>query len=173
MPNEFDYHASIKRLAEAEWGCPDTKEFGIEHCKADLGSELYSHTLCGGSGRIAPFASLRVRCLGEDDGDGTRLCHLGKILAFAWVPRGEKNPYVTHDACDGRGWVPEPDVEKACWKLLSSTNWRYTELYRSGTNTWDCRLVDMNGRQSTANDCNTSLEAVVHAALAWLEEQHG
>lgn len=95
MPR-FDFRAAIKWLAEVEWSCPtpiwhDSKE-ATENAARCPGQ-------CGGTGRIVPFASLRMECRIFPHGD--RFFHY--CAGAPW--------------CEDREWIPEPDVRVACWEI--------------------------------------------------------
>lgn len=79
-------------LAEVEWKCPAHHAF------------TPPITLCGvclGTGFVIPFLALRVPCPNIVNGGAEFFAHLG-------------HPCV----CNGRFWIPEPDVERACWEAV-------------------------------------------------------
>lgn len=127
--------ADIKRLAEAERACPGC---GLQ-CDCPPGTDYHcqSHNTCGGTGRIVPFAALRVPC---------------ENLAFHIVKHQKASDY---PCCEGRDWIPEPDVEKAEYATLLALS-RY-DLKRAQGVLADIRATGAKGLP-------------IRAALAWLEE---
>lgn len=95
---EFNPHTIIKRLAEWERPCPQSYVDIHVVFKSQLPYTLDHSPICAGgcrgTGRLAPFAVLRVigPCPNECDCEP--------------------------EQHTGRGWVPEPDAEKACWRVL-------------------------------------------------------
>lgn len=99
---EFDHHASIKRLAEAERKCSECGGKGFSHnLHREDGSPIPGNPClpCGGTGYIAPFVALRVPC---------------PYLSN----RGQVPEWHTSCVCQGVLWIPEPDVRVACWRVF-------------------------------------------------------
>lgn len=146
-PVEFNAHAAIKALARLKWPCPDWVD---DSCLYPSASHAKN---CDGTGYVIPFKALRVPCL--------VLPHDGAFLH-----------YTTGEWCEGRGWFPEPDVEKACWRVMQITCVRLV----SSLPGWKALIPAGGGvyKRVAQNDfwALTAQEAVLRAALAWAKEQH-
>lgn len=131
---EFDPHASIKRLAEAERKCPRTNVYPGGHGLIEANKGIGGSCLvCGGTGRIVPFASLRIY-----PGHGS--CREDSPCKQVWKPGV---------------WIPEPDVEKACWRVFEVIA-DQIEIVR-----WQPHYAGRGDMQ----------EAVLRAAEAWVKEK--
>lgn len=135
---EFDPHVAIRQLAEAEIQPP---------LNVALGDDMVVNLE---TGRIVPFASLRTECYfcGNSGKVGSGLPDPNDELGVKWVD---------HDACEGRGFLPEPDTERACWRIYCIIA-DLKDIVR-----WQPHYAGRGDMQ----------EAVLRAALAWVKEQQG
>lgn len=90
--SEFDSRTAIKTLAEMEWRCTHPKLLAWDAPEA-----ARRCSDCGGTSRVVPFEELQVAC---------PISRWGNCL------------HNKNDQCRGNGWIPQPDKEKACWRVF-------------------------------------------------------
>lgn len=147
MSVKWDALTATKELAEVEWPCPDKGEnVGMKDgIHTEFGYRPFQdqpHAACSGTGRIVPFASLQVG--GEKHSPCVASKRCFGTASQGWV-----------DDCQGRGWVPEPDVRVVCWEIFE----KHPEIMGSMM-----QRPDLYGEYEVK-------EALFRAAQSWLKEQ--
>lgn len=158
MTSNIDPPTIIRKLAEAEWVRKSLPDF-----EGDLPDSIGTQSM------EVPLASLRVehqhgfshaQCVGE------HICHL-TILSYLDIVD-----------CKTRGWVPEPDVVRACFNILVEQAKRgisWVLDYNPNSRSW--RVLKNEPGDYEAFDyvveeaSDTPTEAVLRAGEAWLDKK--
>lgn len=170
----FNPHLIIRRLAEVESKCSDCGGKGFSHdTHHENGSPIPSGSCvhCTGTGRIVPFASLRAECTSEHSypyvvsQNATQTVTLTRTCTEASCP----------------GWIPEPDVEKACFCILIKQArrgiawWLVYEpnLHGQGWTVWKNESGDYDACSPVVEEASeTPTNAILCAARAWLDQTY-
>ena len=123
-------------LAERTTECPNAARHGVEHCRADIGSGLYEHGDCHGTGRVYLLDpdgrfGLRGKCAfdtGYKHPGGmwfvseyfTQREHNETVALVAGTLQPSSRRTIPSCPCRGRGWTPSQDIVvwlKVTWAL--------------------------------------------------------